>query len=99
MERKEIVLIAVVTFIVIVLWVASSIIGTDPSVPENPKLKKLLEPIDTSFDQSVIEQVAQITPIPKNIKTPVQKPSTPPTFLQPEATPSGQEATNSGGLE
>lgn len=99
MERKEIVLITVVTFIVIVLWVASSIIGTDPSVPENPKLKKLLEPIDTSFDQSVIEKVSQINPIPKNSKTPLQKPSSPSTFLQPEATTSAQEATSSGGLE
>lgn len=100
MERKEIVTIAIITFIAVVLWVASSLIHTGSSVPENPKLRVLLLPLDPNLPQTVIDKISQIQPLPTAarktpdttpipIETPTASPSSQVNFLLNQSTSAG----------
>ncbi len=101
MERKEIVTIAIITFIAVVLWVASALIHTGSSIPENPKLRVLLLPLDPELPQDIIDKISQIQPLPNAArKTPDTTPlpsetpiatssSSPPSFLINQSTSSG----------
>lgn len=60
MQRKEVVIIAIITFIVVVAWIATSVIGTRSSAPVNPKINQVIEPIDPTFDQSTIDKIKKL---------------------------------------
>lgn len=57
MDKKELVIILALTFIVVMIWVASDIIHSKPSEPLDPKIQKLIEPIDPNFDTNLIEEL------------------------------------------
>lgn len=97
MEKKEIVIIAIVTFIVVVLWVGVGILGSKSSVPENPNLSKLLEPINPNFDQQALDQISQIIPFSKADARPTPTPKPTPT-PRPTPTPTPQSNAIPGGF-
>lgn len=90
MNKTEFVIIIIFTFIVIMVWVIADIIHTKPSVPLNPNLQSVLEPISPDFDQTAINKIKSYQPnliIPEN--NPPLFQSTPSSSLkQPEATKS-----------
>lgn len=63
MSNKQFVIVVIITFIVIVIWIVADIWHTKPSVEVNPKLTTLLEPISPTFDQKVISQIQEVTPV------------------------------------
>lgn len=56
MNRKEFVVVLIFTFIVIVIWIIADIIYAEPSITVDPRVQKLLEPVDPTFDTSILEQ-------------------------------------------
>lgn len=63
MNNRQFVIVVVITFIVIVIWIIADIIHTQPSVEINPKLTTLLTPINPNFDQKVVAQIKEISPV------------------------------------
>ena len=59
MNRKEFVVILVITFLVIMVWIVSEIARSKPSVPIDPKLNSLLDPIDPLFNQDTLGKIKQ----------------------------------------
>ncbi len=57
MNRKEFIIILIVTFFVIMVWIVAEIIHTKPSVEVDPKIQGLIEPINPNFDQTILDQV------------------------------------------
>lgn len=91
MERKELVVIAIATFLVVVIWVGTSVLGTKSSVEEKPNLQQLLEPIDPSLDQDTLDKVSQITPFDKSEARPTP---TPRPTRTPRPTPTPRTVTD-----
>ena len=86
MQRKEVVIIAVITFIVVVAWIATSVLGTKSSAPVNPKINEVIEPIDPTFDQTTIDRIKNLGAAP----TPTPRTATRSAAVtpQPRSTPS-----------
>lgn len=63
MSNRQFVIVVIITFIVIVIWMVADIWHTKPSVEVNPKMATLLTPIDPTFDQKIISQIKEVTPI------------------------------------
>lgn len=57
MNKKEFIVILIITFLVIMVWIIAEIIHSKPSVSVDPKLKQLLDPIDPNFDTSTLERI------------------------------------------
>lgn len=57
MNKKEFMIILIITFFVIMVWIIAEIIHSKPSVPVDPKLQQLLDPIDPNFDTSTLERI------------------------------------------
>ncbi len=58
MNRKEFVILLVITFIVIMIWLAFDIFfRTKPSVEADPNLQTIIEPINPKFDQTTLDQI------------------------------------------
>lgn len=62
MNKTEFVVIIIFTFIVIMAWVIADIIHTRPSVPLNPNLQSVLDPINPEFDQNAINKIKSFNP-------------------------------------
>lgn len=92
MDKKELAVIAVITFIVVATWIASAILGTKSTIPINPKLETLLKNLNPDFDQSLIDQVSSIPTLPRSQKILVNNPTS-----TASATPS-PVATSGGTL-
>ena len=58
MNRKEFVVVLVLTFIVIIIWIITDIIHTRPSVEVDPKVQNIIEPISPDFDQETLKQIS-----------------------------------------
>jgi cell division protein FtsN len=97
--NKQFVAVVVITFIVIIVWIIADILHTKPSVPLNPKLDTLLTPISPNFDQKVISQIKEVTPVDE-IEVP-EKPQPKPAVSQPALSSSSaiQVATTGGSLQ
>jgi hypothetical protein len=97
MSKKELVIILIITFIVIIIWVVSDIFHSKPSVPLDPKLETILEPVDPNFDQETLAKLKNISlksppPIstkPNPTPTPLPRPSSSPIESSSSATTSG----------
>lgn len=50
----------VITFLVIITWVTFNIIHTRSSVPDNPKVEQVIQPINPNFDQKALDYIRQI---------------------------------------
>lgn len=57
MNRKEFIIILIVTFFVIMVWVVAEIIHSKPSVEVDSKIQSLIEPINPTFDQTILDKV------------------------------------------
>lgn len=71
MSGKQFATILVITFIVGIIWLVSDILfNVKPSIPENPKLNTLLQPINPNFDprilQTIDEEVVDSNSIPRS---------------------------------
>lgn len=70
MSGKQFATILIITFIVGIIWLVSDILfNVKPSIPENPKLNTLLQPINPNFDprilQTIDEEVIDSNSIPR----------------------------------
>lgn len=59
MNKKEFIVILIITFLVIMIWIIAEIIHSKPSVPIDPKLQQLLDPLDPNFDTATLERIKQ----------------------------------------
>lgn len=50
MNKKEFLLIAIITFITVLAWVVFDILHTRSKVEISPKVQEVIEPIDSNFD-------------------------------------------------
>ncbi len=74
MTKKEFVVILIFTFIVFLAWVVSDLIRTPPSEITDQKLKKAVEPLNSSLDLTTINllekkeviktSISNTTPLP-----------------------------------
>lgn len=93
MSPKQFATIIVITFIVGIIWLVSDIIfNTKASIPDNPKLNTLLEPINPNFNPRVLKLIDEEVPLTASI--PVNKP--PRVLTPPETTP--QISTGGGQI-
>lgn len=76
MNRKEFVIILIITFLVIMVWIVAEIIHSKPSVSTDSKLQGLLDPVDPNFDQSILEKIRNIGQSVKPVNPPQQPTST-----------------------
>lgn len=98
MTGKQFATILMITFIVGIIWLVSDILfNTKPSVPVNPKLDSLLQPINPNFNPRVLEIIRNevpdtasipeptpvTTPKPSSVTSPVPSRSTSP-ILTPQ---------------
>ena len=60
MTKKELLILFIVTFVVIMIWIAADIYRSQSSVSISPKLKQALEPIDPKFDQETLERIRRL---------------------------------------
>lgn len=68
MSSKQFAVIIVITFIVGIIWLVSDIIfNTKASIPDNPKLNTLLEPINPNFNPRVLKLIDEEIPITASI--------------------------------
>ncbi len=76
MTKNQFIFVLLATFIVIVVWIVADIIHTKPSVPVDPKLENLLDPVNPSFDNSVLNKINE-NQIPISIRAGVGESSSP----------------------
>ena len=57
MSNKQFVFMIGFTFIVVIVWIIADVLHTRPSVPPNPHLTTILEPINPNFDQKALDEV------------------------------------------
>lgn len=91
MNKTEFVIIIIFTFIVIMAWVIADIIHTRPSVPLNPNLQSVLDPINPDFDQGAINKIKSYQPnqvIPENNPPVTPQATTSASLKNPEASKS-----------
>ncbi len=78
--QKQFIITVVITFVVIMIWVAADIFHTQADKPVSSKLQQVIAPITPTFDEAVLEEIGnrqrvqsqtspslQITPSPTNI--------------------------------
>jgi hypothetical protein len=73
--NKEALIFSIFTFVAVVSWIFFDITHTQPSVPVNPKLNLLLEPVNPSFDQNLLNQIKQIPQLKENAPASTPRPS------------------------
>lgn len=57
MNKKESVIVLIITFVVVVIWIISDVWHTQSSEPLDAKIPKLLEPFDPNFDMETVNQL------------------------------------------
>ncbi|HLC87805.1 MAG TPA: hypothetical protein VJG66_02005 [Patescibacteria group bacterium] len=63
MTSKQFATIVAITFIVGIIWLVSDIIfNTKASIPDNPKLNTLLEPINPNFNPRILNLIGNEIP-------------------------------------
>lgn len=59
MNKKELVIVLVITFLVVIIWVISDIIHQRSQITIKPELQEASEPLDPAFDVSTLETISQ----------------------------------------
>lgn len=75
MNKKEFIIILTSTFIAIMVWIVSDIYHTKASIPIDPKLQKILDPVDPNFDSETLKLI-QNPPVASPLPIPEAKAST-----------------------
>lgn len=82
MKSIQFIITAVITFIVIMIWLVADIIHTQADIPVSSKLKEAITPLDSSFDQTTLDEISkreniedQINQLPQETPTPVSSPT------------------------
>lgn len=57
MTSKQLLYIVIFTFIVAMAWVASNIVHSQSDVQIPPETQQLMEPVDPTFDQEVLNEL------------------------------------------
>lgn len=79
MSRKEFVILAVITTIVIFVWIIADIIHTKSAVLVLPQVEKALTPLNPNFDQDTLDKIKSlknqplVTPTPLSVSTPPEQ--------------------------
>lgn len=81
MTKKQFIFVLIVTFIVVIIWVVADIIHTKPSIPLDPKLQNLLEPVTPTFDKSVLDDIEK-NELPLFIETGATQEASAPTVVR-----------------
>lgn len=81
MNKKEFIIILTSTFIAIMAWIASDIYHTKSAVPLDPKLQKILDPVDPGLDLETLRLI-QNPPVASPLVIPETKTSTKSAELQ-----------------
>lgn len=76
MTKNQFIFVLLVTFTVIVIWIVADIIHTKPSVPVDPKLQNLLDPVNPNFDNSALNKISE-NQIPVSIRAGIGESSSP----------------------
>jgi hypothetical protein len=107
MNKKELVLVLTITFIVIMAWVIFDILHSKSSEPIDPKIQELLTPIESDINKTLIQKINQniaqenqatiFQEEPKPLPIPV-KTATPPATPQP-IVETDNTATESANLD
>lgn len=90
MDKKELAIVAVITFIVVAVWIASAIISTRSTIPDNPKLTVLLKNLNPNFDTALLDQITNLPEVPRSQKVLLSTPTS--------TTSATQTATSGGSL-
>ncbi len=97
MNRREFFIILSITFFVFILWIVSDIIHTKPSIPQDPKLPQVLEPVRPEFDTEALDLIKNIS-LTIASPQPLPTPSPSPTITPPINTATPPPATQSSTL-
>ncbi len=90
MSGKQFATILVITFIVGIIWLVSDILfNVKPSIPENPKLNTLLQPINPNFDPRVLQTIDEEVVEPDSVPRPSTRATPIPASPSPTALPVG----------
>lgn len=57
MTSKQLLYIVIFTFIVAMVWVSSNIVHSQSDVQIPPETQQLMEPVDPTFDQEVLNEL------------------------------------------
>ena len=87
MNRKEFIFVLIVTFIVILIWIAAEIIHSRPSVPIDPNVQDLLTPLNPGFDEETLKEI-ESTNFENNISSNPAPQASPTNSPNPQATTS-----------
>ncbi len=113
MNRKEFIIVSVITCFVVLVWVFAEIIHAQPSVPQDSRIQALLDPITPNFDQKTLQEVNQVRHLgpsknepepnpeessPSAVASPTPKPTSSPTS-SPSPKASVNTSTDSANLE
>jgi hypothetical protein len=92
MTGKQFATILVITFIVGLIWLVSDILfNVKPSVPVNPQLNTLLQPINPNFDPRVLEMIENEVVTPDLRSLPSRQPAP---SVSPQPSPSPRSTTS-----
>lgn len=99
MNRKEFIIVLVITFLVFMVWVIAEIIHAKPSIPIDPKIQALLTPVDPNLDKATLDKVGQIKQL--QIKASPDVPASLPSIdsLESALEEIPQESTDEGQLD
>ncbi len=75
MNKKEFIIILTSTFIAVMVWIASDIYHTKSSVPLDPKLQTILDPVEPNLDSETLRLI-QNPPVASPLIIPEVKTST-----------------------
>jgi len=83
MNKKEFIVVLIFTFISAMIWIVADIYHTKSSIPDDPRITTLLEPVNSTFDQDSLNLVRSHNPLIQVETIPL-----PPPQPTPQITPS-----------
>ncbi|MBI2011394.1 hypothetical protein HYS91_01365 [Candidatus Daviesbacteria bacterium] len=57
MNKKELLVLSLVTFLVFIVWISTDIYRTKSNIEISPKLQQALEPLNPNFDKTFLERI------------------------------------------
>ena len=96
MNNKQFAVVAAITFLVGMIWLAADIIfNTKASIPISPKLQTLLDPVNPNFNPRVLDLINNEV----SEKSPEEVPQQQPVETAPVVPTSKQSSTESAQIE
>lgn len=71
MNRRDFVIIVCFTCIALIIWIVADILYTPPTTQIDPKLEKMLEPVNPVFNPKTVSEIQnRSNPTPLVLETP-----------------------------